>query len=66
MFRYGVSTPFTGRREMDEGSLGPAIVCLDASQGHLFRSREPQGVDAASTRRRYGCRINGRDALNIK
>jgi len=43
MFRYSVSTPFPGRREMDEGSLGPAIVCLDISQGHLFRSREPQG-----------------------
>jgi FAD binding domain len=66
MSRHGVSTPFPGRREMDEGSLGPAIVCLDASKGHLFRSREPQGVDAASTRRKYGCRINGGAALNIK
>jgi hypothetical protein len=66
MFRYGVSTPFPGRREMDEGSLGPAIVCLDASQGICFEVGNRRVIDAASTSRRYGCRINGRAALNIK
>jgi hypothetical protein len=66
MFRYSVSTPFPGRREMDEGSLRLPSSASTPRKGICFEVGNRRVIDAASTRRRYGCRINGRAALNIK